>query len=296
MLSAVQPIDLFRKRRGKNPFTVKQRDRDITLFLHSLVVANIADTCPILHGDDIHIRIDSRRIVDDNDRILVPQHIRFYACSARKQQTVIGVELGQLANAKCHADRHPAGKLLIYIRANKRKHSAAAHAARAFKGEIACVSLTEVQCNPLRGKHGFGLFLHERRFRVIRIPIKYSFEVKVEYYIRKIGDQRVRGGLSVLLPTEDAHSLKENGVVLLPGIAVSHDDFLGLRWCQRESILILTDGLRIGQHCLHRQSPYEISEFRHGDLRNWFFIVYHRLPRKSICIYEHCPHIHLYGM
>ena len=289
MLSAVQPINLFRKRRGKNPFTVKQRDRDITLFLHSLVVANIADTCPILHGDDIHIRIDSRRIVDDNDRILVPQHIRFYACSARKQQTVIGVELGQLANAKCHADRHPAGKLLIYIRANKRKHSAAAHAARAFKGEIACVSLTEVQCNPLRGKHGFGLFLHERRFRVIRIPIKYSFEVKVEYYIRKIGDQRVRGGLSVLLPTEDAHSLKENGIVFLPCLAVSHDDFLGLRRRQCERIGALIDWFGIGQHRLHRQPSYKVSEFRHGNLRNCFFIVYHRLPRKSIRIFITTP-------
>ena len=72
VLSAVQPIDLFRKRRGKNAFAVKQRDRDITLFLHSFVVANIADTCPIFHGNDIHIRIDSRRIVDDNDRILLP--------------------------------------------------------------------------------------------------------------------------------------------------------------------------------------------------------------------------------
>ena len=179
VLSAVQPIDLFRKRRGKNAFAVKQRDHDITLFLHSLVVANIADACLIFHGNDIHIRIDSRRVIDDNDRILVPQHIRFNACSARKQQTVIGVELGQLANAKCHADCHPAGKLLIYICADKRKHRAAAHTARAFKGEIACVSLTEVQCNPLRGKHGFGLFLHERRFRVIRITIKYSFEVKI---------------------------------------------------------------------------------------------------------------------
>ena len=186
--SAVQPIDLFRKRRGKNAFAVKQRDRDITLFLHSLVVVDIADTCPIFHGNDIRIRIDSRRIVDDNDRVLLPQYIRFYACSARKQQTVIGVELGQLANAKCHADRHPVGKLLIYICADERKHSAAAHTARAFKGEVACVSLTEVQCNPLRGKHGLGLFLHESRFRVIRIPIKYSFEVKIEYYIRKIGD------------------------------------------------------------------------------------------------------------
>ena len=267
VLSAVQPIDLFRKRRGKNAFAVKQRDRDITLFLHSLVVANIADTCLIFHGNDIHIRIDSRRIVDDNDGILVPQHIRFNACSARKQQTVIGVELGQLANAKCHADRHTAGKLLIYIRTDKRKHSAAAHAARAFKGEIACVSLTEVQCNPLRGKHGFGLFLHERRFRVIRIPIKYSFEVKVEYYIRKIGDQRVRGGLFVFLPTEDAHSLKENGIVLLPGIAVSHNDAFRLRRRQCERIMLLIDWFGIGQHFLHRQPSYKISEFRHGDLR-----------------------------
>ena len=270
VLSAVQPIDLFRKRRRKNAFAVKQRDLDITLFLHSFVVANIADTCPIFHGNDIHIRIDSRRIVDDNDGILVPQHIRFNACSARKQQTVIGVELGQLANAKCHADRHPAGKLLIYIRTDKRKHSVAAHAARAFKGEIAHRTVTEVQCDPLGAKHGLGLFLHDRRFRVIRIPIKYSFEVKVEYYIRKIGDQRVRGGLFVFLPTEDAHSLKENGIVLLPCLAVSHDDFLVLRRCQRESILILADGLRIGQHCLHRQPPYEISEFRHGYLRDRF--------------------------
>ena len=129
VLSAVQPIDLFRKSRGKDAFAVKQRDLDITLFLHSLVVANIADTCPIFHGNDIHIRIDRRRVIDDNDRILVPQHIRFYACSARKQQTVIGVELGQLANAKCHADRHPAGKLLINICTDKRKHRAAAHTA-----------------------------------------------------------------------------------------------------------------------------------------------------------------------
>jgi len=292
VLSAVQPIDLFRKRRGKNAFAVKQRDRDITLFLHSLVVANIADTCLIFHGNDIHIRIDSRRVIDDNDRILLPQHIRFYACSARKQQTVIGVELGQLANAKCHADRHPAGKLLIYIRANKRKHSAAAHAARAFKSEIACVSLTEVQCNPLRGKHGFGLFLHERRFRVIRVPIKYSFEVKVEDCLRKIGDQRVRGGLFVFLPAEDAHSLKENGVVLLPGIAVSRDDAFCLRRCQRERILILTDGLRIGQHCLHRQPPYQISDSCHGYLRNCFFIVYHRWQMKSTCIYKNYSHIY----
>ena len=201
-----------------------------------------------------------------------------------------------MANAKCHADRHPAKKLLIYIRTDKRKHSAAAHTARAFKGEIACASLTEVQCDSTLGKHGFGLFLHDRRFRVIRVPIKYSFEVKVEDCLRKIGDQRVRGGLFVFLPAEDAHSLKENGVVLLPGIAVPHDDAFRLRRRQRESILILADRLCIGQHCLHRQSPYEISEFRHGDLRNWFFIVYHRLPRKSICIYKHCPHIHLYGM
>ena len=35
VLSAVQPIDLFRKSRGKDAFAVKQRDRDITLFLHS---------------------------------------------------------------------------------------------------------------------------------------------------------------------------------------------------------------------------------------------------------------------
>ena len=289
VLSAVQPIDLFRKRRGKNALAVKQCDLDIALFLDSLVVANIADAGLIFHGNDIHIRIDSRRVIDDNDRILVPQHIRFYACSAGKQQTVIGVELGQLANAKCHADRHPAGKLLIYIRTDKRKHSVAAHAARAFKGEIACVSLTEVQCNPLRGKHGFGLFLHERRFRVIRIPIKYSFKVKVEDCLRKIGDQRVRSGLSVLLPTEDAHSLKENGVVLLPGIAVPHDDAFRLRRSQRERIGALIGWFGVGQHRLHRQPPYEISEFRHGNLRDCFFIVYHRLPMESIRIFITTP-------
>ena len=292
VLSAVQPIDLFRKRRGKNPFAVKQRDFYITLFLHSFVVANIAEACPILHGNDIHIRIDSRRVIDDNDGILLPQHIRFYACSARKQQTVIGVELGQLANAKRHADRHPAGKLLIYICTGKRKHSAAAHAARAFKGEIAHRTVTEVQCDPLGTKHELGLFLHQSHLRVPGIPIKYSFEVKVEYYIRKIGDQRVRGGLFVFLPAEDAHSLKENGIVFLPCLAVSHDDAFRLRRCQRERILILTDGLRIGQHCLHRQPPYQISDSCHGYLRNCFFIVYHRWQMKSTCIYKNYSHIY----
>ena len=289
MLTAVESVNLFRKRRRNNALAVKQRDLDITLFLHTLIIADTAATRRVLHGDDIDIGIYGSGIVDYDNSVLVPQHIRFYACSARKQQTVIGVELGQLANAKCHADRHPVGKLLIYICADKRKHSAAAHTARAFKGKVAHRTVTEVQCNPLGAKHGLGLFLHQSHLRVPGIPIKYPLEIQIEQDIGKIGKQGVFGRRLIFAAMEDAHGLKENGIVLLPGIAVSHDDAFCLRRRQCERIMLLIDWFGIGQHYLHRQPPYQISDSCHGYLRNCFFIVYHEMIRKSICIIKTTP-------
>ena len=67
MMTAVESVNCGGKFGRYNPLTVKQRDLDIALFLDSLIVANIADTCRVFHGNDINVGIYGGGIINNDN-------------------------------------------------------------------------------------------------------------------------------------------------------------------------------------------------------------------------------------
>ena len=138
-------------------------------------------------------------------------------------------------------------KCVIHIHANKRELCVSAHTARSLKGKITHRTVTEVQCDPLGAKHGLGLFLHQGGLGVIRIAVEDTREIEIEHDITEIGYDGIFGRLLIFVAVQNTHGLKEDGIVLLPCLAVTHQYTCRLGFSKIKGIYIVANRLGMGE-------------------------------------------------
>ena len=113
----------------------------------------------VLNGHGGNIPHDTSRIIHYND--VVGVHVEAVICftnlhSVAEQQTIVSVELGKLALANFHPQRHPFPHDVVEIRPNEGKLVLPAHAGRALKGHEAEGFFSEIDLDTLRAKHPLG--------------------------------------------------------------------------------------------------------------------------------------------
>ena len=100
---------------GDQPLAVEAGDFDILFFLHPVVFAGTALRSVVLYGDDADIPLCARRIVDDHHPVRLVDADTVDADTAGQHQSVVGVELAELAVTDGHIHHNAAAYRVIKI-------------------------------------------------------------------------------------------------------------------------------------------------------------------------------------
>ena len=176
--------------------------------------------------------------------------------------------------------------LAVYVGADKGKASVTAHTCRAFKGEILCLTVSEVKEDTFGAEHTLRLLLPCSNSRIAVASVKDTLEINVEDNVGKIIKDGVQGRVIVLITLDGAHGLEEDRVVLLVGLALPYNGTLCLSLVQMVMIAvgfsIISFG--VGDQCLRGYGMYFITNVGHCFAScSWFFLsLYHNFVNFSI--------------
>ena len=200
---------------GDETLAVEAGDVDVRLFLHPMIFAGGVLRAVILDGDDADIAGGACRIVDDHHPVWAVNADAVDAHAAGQHQSVVGVELAELAFADGHIHHDAAAHCVIDICAEEGQPRLTAHTAGALKGQISVRPGAEVQTYTLGTEQRLGLFLPDEVFLLRSPPVKDAGEVHVKDDVGKISHQPIGCRTGKGIAVQDAHDLIEQRVVLL---------------------------------------------------------------------------------
>ena len=176
--------------------------------------------------------------------------------------------------------------LAVYVGADKGKASVTAHTCRAFKGEILCLTVTEVKEDTFGAEHTLRLLLPCSDPRIAVASVKDALEVNVKYNVGKIIEDGVQRRVTIFITLDGAHRLEEDGVILLVGLALSNNGAFGLALIQMimKAVGVGVISFCIGDQCLRGYGMYFITDVGHCFAScSWFFLsLYHIFVNFSI--------------
>ena len=142
--------------------------------------------------------------------------------------------------------------LAVYVGADKGKASVTAHTCRAFKSEILCFTAAEVKEDTFGAEHTLRLLLSCGNSLIAVASVKDALKVNVEDDVRKVIKHGIKSRVLVIVTLDGAHSLKEDCVVLLVGLALPYNGAFGLALVQMVMIAVGFGGISfgIGDQCL----------------------------------------------
>ena len=157
--------------------------------------------------------------------------------------------------------------LAVHVGADKGKASITAHTCRAFKCEILCLAVAEVKEDTFGSEHTLRLLLPCSNSRVAVTSVKDALEVNVEDDVGKAIKHSIKIRMLVIVTLDGAHSLEEDVVVLLVGLALSDNGAFGLSLVQTVMIAvgICVISFGVGDQCLRGYGMYFIT-----DMGHWF--------------------------
>src|SRR5699024_7477175 len=134
--------------------------------------------------------------------------------SAGGQETIVGVELTELASAQSHIQHDPPAHGLVQFRPDEGEAGPAADGGGAREGPIAAGSDAEGRGEALWAEHGQGLLQAGLLRPSGATPVKEPGEVHIEQHIGK-GGNLLLSMLPPALPVEMVHQLVEHGAAVL---------------------------------------------------------------------------------
>ena len=159
---------------------VKLQYLNIRRLLHAGIAAHRFLRPVVLDRDDGDVLYDAPGIVHHNDMVGVHMEaVLVDLLSAGKHQAVVGIELGELAAADPHPQRHALPQRIIKIGADERKAVFPTHAGRALKGAKGHWAAPKDKLDPLRAKQPLRQllqFLHLAR----RLAVEDAGEVQID--------------------------------------------------------------------------------------------------------------------
>ena len=103
MLPAVVSVNELHILRGNQPLAVELRHFHVGQRFYPVIAPHGVLRAVVLHGDDVRAAHKGNGVVHDDDPRRVPDAHILNARSAGEHETVVGVELGELAEADGHA-------------------------------------------------------------------------------------------------------------------------------------------------------------------------------------------------
>ena len=174
---------------GDQPFAIKTGDLDGGTFLYPVILPCTVLGAVVLHSNNLHRGNGARQIVDDNDPVGTVDVHAVDTHAAGQHQSVVGVELGELAFADGHVHHDPTAHQLIEVAPDERQLPLPAHAAGALKSDVTMRTGAEVQPHTIGAKHIFRLPLSlQMLWR--SVSVKDAVEVYVEDHVGQAGDER----------------------------------------------------------------------------------------------------------
>ena len=180
-----------------------------------MIFAGTALRSVVLYGDDADIPLCARRIVDDHHPVGPVNADAVNADTAGQHQTVVGVELAELAVTDGHIHHDAAAHGIIKILPDEGQPCLSAHAARTLKGEVAMRAGAKIQAHALGAEQGLGLLLPDQVFLSGTAPVKDAGEVHIENNVREVGHQLPAGRSGEGAAVQHAHDLIEQCVIVL---------------------------------------------------------------------------------
>ena len=180
-----------------------------------MIFAGTALRSVVLYGDDADIPLCARRIVDDHHPMGPVNTDAVNTDTAGQHQTVVGVELAELAAADGHIHHDAAAHGVIKIFPNEGQPRLPAHAARTLKGEVTMCPGAKVQADTFGTEQGPGLLLPDQVFLSGAAPVEDAGEVHIENDVREVSHQLPTGSSGEGIAVQHAHDLIEQCVIVL---------------------------------------------------------------------------------
>ena len=200
---------------GDQPFAVEAGDLNIGHRLHPVIFAGAVLRPVIHHRDHLYRRGRSHRIVDDHHPVRLVNANAVNADTAGQHQSVVGIELTELAVPDGHIHHNAAAHGIIKILSDEGQPRLPAHAARTLKGEVAMRPGAEIQARALGAEQGLGLFLPDQVFLPGTAPVEDTGEVHIENDIGEVRHQLPAGSFGEGIAVQHAHDLIEQCVIVL---------------------------------------------------------------------------------
>ena len=181
--AAERPVDDLGVLLGDESFSVKAGDGNVHPALHPVILPGAVLGAVVFHRDDRDAPGHHHRVIHHDDAVGLVDVDPVQPCAAGKHQAVVGVELAELTVADGHVHLDAAAHLVVHIRPEKGQLALAAHAARAFEGEIAVHPRSQIQLHTLRAEHIPGLLLTDLLAGQCAAAVKDPGEVHVKNHI-----------------------------------------------------------------------------------------------------------------
>ena len=178
---------------GDQALAVEAGDLDIGHRFHPVIFAGAVLRPVVLHCDHLCGWGRSYRIVNDHYPVGLVNADAVNADTAGQHQTVVGVELAELAVTDGHIHHDAAAHGIIKILPDEGQPCLSAHAARTLKGEVAMRAGAKIQAHALGAEQGLGLLLPDQVFLSGTAPVKDAGEVHIENNVREVGHQLPAG-------------------------------------------------------------------------------------------------------
>ena len=137
------------------------------------------------------------------------------ADTAGQHQSVVDVELAELAVTDGHIHHNAAAHRVIKILSDEGQPRLSAHAARTLKGEISMRAGAKIKAHALGTEQGLGLLLPNQVFLPGTAPVEDAGEVHIENDVREVGYQLPTGCFGEGVAVQHAHDLIEQCVIVL---------------------------------------------------------------------------------
>ena len=180
-----------------------------------MIFAGTALRSVVLYGDDADIPLCARRIVDDHHPVGPVNADAVNADTAGQHQSVVGIELAELAVTDGHIHHNAAAHRVIKILSNEGQPRLPAHAARTLKGKIAMRAGAKIKAHALGTEQGPGLLPPDPVFLSGTAPVEDAGEVHIENDVREVSHQLPTGSSGEGIAVQHAHDLIEQCVIVL---------------------------------------------------------------------------------
>ena len=252
-------VETLPQLRRYQAFPVKLQHLHIHGLLHTGIGADRFYAAVILHSDHRDVLHDAPGIVHHDDVIGIHvEGVPVDLLSACEHQTVVGVELRELALSDLHAQAHALPHGIIEIGADKGELIIPAHAGRTLEGHETDGSSVKDELDPLRAKEKLSHLL-QLLHPPDRPPVEDPGEVEINQEALQlflIREPRLAGNIC------QRQKLTEHGAVILHCL------------CDR-ALIGLVVGVEIKAPAVLRLLR-EIQDRPRGDLKDAVLLQFHR--------------------